>query len=599
MQKAITFLIVLLFSSQLSFSSVVDTNHVWGLTIDAVNNLSAIVTSLQNLCKKPTTRIVFDEFVPATDYQTAVTQIHNVSFIMGEILDSYYMNQYTLSTYAARTNEYVNLLGDKVDIWEVGNEVNGEWLGVTADVIAKIDTSYKIIKSKGKKTAVTLYYNKNCWENSKNEMFYWVNTNMKANLRNGLDYVWISYYEDDCNNLQPVWQQVFDSLHVLFPNSKIGIGECGTLTAGNKAAFINRYYKMNITTPKYVGGYFWWYFKQDCVPYTNALWTTFNNAIGNAACPATQASQISYTAISSSSISMTWVNGNGNKKAVFVYYGTTGTPAVQDGFTYTANQTYGQGMQDGTGWYCVYNGPTPTAGSIVINGLTPSQFYRVMVLEYNGNPGFEAYNKTTTSNNPLNVQSAMPVELVSFVSTVSNNSVKLKWVTATEMNNSGFDIERAISGSNEDWKAAGYIKGKGNSSSSITYEFTDNNLNPGKYKYRLKQTDFNGNFTYYNLAVDVSIGIPSRCELSQNYPNPFNPTTNIKYQLTQNSFVKLVLYDMLGREVARLVNEQQEAGYKTVEFNAKNLSSGIYYYKISAKSDASDFSDIKKMMLVK
>jgi hypothetical protein len=279
MKKIIILLIAALFSTNISYSTTIDTTRLWGVTIDGIDNLSTIVTSLQNLCKKPTTRIVFDEFIAAADYQTAVNQIHNVSFIMGEILDSYYMNQYSLTQYAARTNEYFNLFGDKVDIWEVGNEVNGEWLGTIPSVVAKIDTAYKIIKSHGKKTELTLYYNKDCYSNGSNEMFRWVNQQLSATMRNGLDYVLISYYEDDCNNLQPNWQAVFDSLHVLFPNSKIGIGECGT-TSANKYAYIDRYYKMHVTTPNFIGGYFWWYFKQDCVPYTSSLWARMNNDIG-------------------------------------------------------------------------------------------------------------------------------------------------------------------------------------------------------------------------------------------------------------------------------------------------------------------------------
>ncbi|MFA5403547.1 MAG: T9SS type A sorting domain-containing protein [Ignavibacteria bacterium] len=279
MKKIIFFLIIAIFSAQLSYSASIDTNKVWGVTIDGINNLNNIVASLSNLCKKPTTRIVFDEFIPATDYVNAINQIHNVSFIMGELLDSYYMNQYNLTQYVARTNEYVNLLGDKVDIWEVGNEVNGEWLGTISDVVAKIDTAYKIVKSKGKKTELTLYYNYNCYENSQNEMFRWVNQKLSTTMRNGLDYVLISYYEDDCNNLQPNWQEVFDSLHVLFPNSKIGIGECGTSINSKKANYINRYYRMNITTPNYIGGYFWWYYKQDCIPYSSSLWSVLNNAM--------------------------------------------------------------------------------------------------------------------------------------------------------------------------------------------------------------------------------------------------------------------------------------------------------------------------------
>ncbi|HEY5534815.1 MAG TPA: T9SS type A sorting domain-containing protein [Ignavibacteria bacterium] len=281
MNKILKFLLLALLFSHSSFAVQVDTNKVYGVTIDAISNLPAIVTSLSLHCYKPTTRIVFDEFVPATNYVDAVNQIHNVSFIMGEILDSYYLSLYNLAQYQARTTEYLNLLGSKVDIWEIGNEINGEWLGNTSDVVAKMNAAYSIIKTANKKTELTLYYNKNCWSNPANEMFRWVNENISTTMKNNLDYVLVSYYEDGCNNLQPNWQQVFDSLHAIFPNSKLGIGECGTTTANKKATYINRYYRMNITTPKYVGGYFWWYYKQDCVPNTTSLWTVLNSALAS------------------------------------------------------------------------------------------------------------------------------------------------------------------------------------------------------------------------------------------------------------------------------------------------------------------------------
>jgi hypothetical protein len=282
MKKIIAILLTAFLTVQVSYATTIDTTRVYGVTIDAVSQLSAIVNSLSKLCKKPTTRIVFDEFVPATDYVNAVNKIHPVSFIMGELLDSYYMKQYSLQQYTDRTNEYINLLGDKVDIWEIGNEVNGEWCGSTSSVVPKLNAAYDIVKSKNKKAALTLYYNYNCWETASNEMFRWTNANISAKMKSGLDYVWVSYYEDDCNGYQPNWQKVMDSLHVIFPNSKIGIGECGTTKSTKKAAYINRYYSLKVTTKNFVGGCFWWYFKQDCVPNTKALWTTMDAAFTKA-----------------------------------------------------------------------------------------------------------------------------------------------------------------------------------------------------------------------------------------------------------------------------------------------------------------------------
>ena len=258
---------------------ITDTTRMYGATIDAISALNSTVTSLSNLNYKPTTRIVFDEWQPASGYVNAVNRIHPVSFIMGEILDSYYMNQYSYDQYTARVVEYLNAFGNNVDIWEIGNEVNGEWCGSIPDVVQKIYAGFKIARGMNKTTELTLYYNKNCWSNPENEMFRWVNNSLPFKLRILLNYVLVSYYEDDCNNLQPNWQQVFDSLHVLFPNSKIGIGECGTKNSAKKETYINRYYRMNITTPNYVGGYFWWYYRQDCVPYTKPLWTVINNAM--------------------------------------------------------------------------------------------------------------------------------------------------------------------------------------------------------------------------------------------------------------------------------------------------------------------------------
>ncbi len=592
MRKIFLLLIVLLLKSQISFSTQIDTTRMYGLTLDAVNGLNKIDTSLARLCKKPTTRIVFDEFVAATYYQTPVNEISKFSFIMGEILDSYYMPQYTLQQYIDRTNEYLNLLGSKVDIWEIGNEINGEWLGNTSDVVAKMNAAYSIIKAANKKTELTLYYNKNCWSNPANEMFRWAQTNISTTMKNNLDYVLISYYEDDCNNLQPNWQQVFDSLHTMFPNSKIGFGECGTTTA-NKAAYISRYYRMNITTHNYIGGYFWWYYKQDCVPYTDPLWTTFNNSISNYAPPATQASQITSSPLSLTSLILSWTNGNGSKRAVFVKDAGSGVPNIQDGVTYIPNTIFGQGTSDGNGWYCVYNGSS--AGGLTITGLTPLHSYIAMILEYNGFSGFEGYNRNASTNNPVIIQGLMPVELVSFTSTVERNNVRLKWTTNNEVNNKGFNVERTLKANSENWVDAGFINGNGNINVPVKYEFVDKNIPAGNYKYRLKQIDYNGNFEYHNLSADVIVGTPSKFELSQNYPNPFNPTTNISFGMPVNSKVTIKIYDISGREIRTLLNDTRAAGYYTVMFDASGISSGVYFYKIQTDG----FSDLKRMLLVK
>ncbi len=275
--------IMLVAAAGICSNSVIDTGRVFGVTIDGIENMSSIITSLSSHNIKPVTRIVFDEFVPVSYYDTAVSRIHKVSFIMGELLDSYSFNLYSLKEYIDRVNEYYNALADRIDIWEIGNEINGEWLGSTPDVVAKMTAAYDIIKSHNSKTALTLYYNSKCRKNPENEMFRWAIQNIPVNMKEGLDYVWVSYYEDDCNGYQPEWQNVMDSLHSIFPNSKIGIGECGTEDSSLKALYMQKYYTLNVTTPNFVGGGFWWYYLQDCVPETKPLWTILEDIMKSSA----------------------------------------------------------------------------------------------------------------------------------------------------------------------------------------------------------------------------------------------------------------------------------------------------------------------------
>ena len=264
---------------------------VWGVTIDAVDPLPEIVDALSSLHVRPTTRIVFDEFVPASDYVEAVGAIASVSDIMGELLDSFYVAQYSTDEYEARAIEYLDALGPMVDIWEVGNEINGEWLcaedaeactpAQTAAVVQKMQTAFDLVEARGGSTALTLYYNEDCWSSPDNEMFTWAAANVSPSMRDGLDYVLVSYYEDDCNGLQPDWPTVFAELAVMFPNSKLGIGECGTVDGEAKAEYVTRYYGMEIDEPRFVGGFFWWYFRQDMVPRSAPLWAVLDGAIGS------------------------------------------------------------------------------------------------------------------------------------------------------------------------------------------------------------------------------------------------------------------------------------------------------------------------------
>ena len=246
------------------------------MTLDDVGDLDAIVDSLKSLSHRTMARIVFDSGVDPAYYVPAVARIKPVADIMGEILDSFAVKGISVSGYLDRTRSYVDQFGDGVSLWEVGNEINGEWLGETSSVVQKMTGAYDLVKSRGGSTALTLYFNQDCWAQADHEMFTWAQANVPSRMKSGLDRVWISYYEDDCNDLQPDWNPVFQRLARMFPNSQVGFGETGTKYSDRKRSYLTRYYQMKVNAPRYVGGYFWWYFHQDMVPGGGSLWQTLD-----------------------------------------------------------------------------------------------------------------------------------------------------------------------------------------------------------------------------------------------------------------------------------------------------------------------------------
>ncbi len=219
------------------------------------------------------------------------------------------------------------------------------------------------------------------------------------------------------------------------------------------------------------------------------------------------------------------------------------------------------------------------------------------VCTWTGQTSFSEFTLGGDSENPL------PVELIYINAYVKNRNVHLNWQTSTEVNNYGFEIERAIiqqvgQTSVCQWNKIGIVNGYGNSNSPKEYSFIDNNPPSGKIKYRLKQIDFDGSFKY-SQEVEVNIDAPKEYSLEQNYPNPFNPVTTIKFSIPEYAgeeiMTTLKVYDVLGREVATLVNEPKTAGYYEVKFNASQLSSGVYFYKL----ESGRFVQIKKFVLMK
>jgi hypothetical protein len=252
--------------------------HVFGVTLTDVSPLESISEALAKLAHKPTTRVVFDSRRQAITYLPALREIHAVSYVMGGLVDSVSVAPISIDAYAARTTDYLNELSEHVDIWEIGNEVNGEWLGPSDKVQAKIGAAYWQVKERDKRTALTLDYNKGCVQKPEHELFTWAQSYIAADIRQGLDYVWVSYYEQRCHGAEPDWDQVFTRLHELFPHAKLGIGGCGTSDPAQKAQLIEHFYTLDVDVPSFVGGYFWYYFRDDMQPSSAPLWSVLNDS---------------------------------------------------------------------------------------------------------------------------------------------------------------------------------------------------------------------------------------------------------------------------------------------------------------------------------
>jgi len=203
-------------------------------------------------------------------------------------------------------------------------------------------------------------------------------------------------------------------------------------------------------------------------------------------------------------------------------------------------------------------------------------------------PG-DAQGTDTTQSNPL------PVQLTSFTAEANQNGVTLKWHTATETNCAGFEVERrqlAVG----DWQKIAFVTGAGTSATPKPYAFEDSNVGTGRYVYRLKQVDSDGRYEYFgNVEIEID-ALPQSLVLSDNYPNPFNPSTNLEFRVRSSDQTKLVVCDMLGRELSVLFDGIAEAGrvYR-MQFDGGDFASGTYFAVIESGNQRI----VKRMVMVK
>ncbi|WP_408590157.1 hypothetical protein [Novosphingobium sp.] len=282
-----------------------------GITVDAVERAGAVLASVSAHRAVPTVRVVFDPGNAPAYYAPTIERLRPQAYIMGQLVDSSDMAKYTAAQVQARARSYAAALGPKVDVWEVGNELNGDWVGSSpAQINAKALRAYRVIANEfHARTAVTLNYwvGPQCYDHKWDDTLAFARA-MPAEMRTGLDYVLLSIYETACDPAQkPTAAQVatmLNELGTIFPKARLGIGEIGAQgradglranpSLAEKQRIARLYFGMQPTLaaqvgPRFTGGYFWWYYVEDAVPsslardraHTKArsLWPTIDNLL--------------------------------------------------------------------------------------------------------------------------------------------------------------------------------------------------------------------------------------------------------------------------------------------------------------------------------
>lgn len=286
--------------------------NLYGITIENPQQIDKIVESIKNLSWKPTVRIVFqaEDSNPST-YIAYLQKLKPYATIMGEILDSEAMQDMSEPVYQKRVNDYVGQLDQYVDIWEIGNEINGSWLGDNNLRSRNVGYAYDAVRAKNKPTALTTWFDPPSCVDPSYEMIKWNKQYIPERVKSGVSYALVSYYGSSCKSYnQQVngsphtwddfehlttsqWTTVFQNMRSVFPSAKLGFGEVGYQNdtpafegPGNtkmsdieKVRLIKEYYGLKISIPGYIGGYFYWEGSQDLVPKGNPIWVGLNEAL--------------------------------------------------------------------------------------------------------------------------------------------------------------------------------------------------------------------------------------------------------------------------------------------------------------------------------
>jgi hypothetical protein len=250
---------------------------LYGVTIDRTTDIAKVVAAERTWSHRPTTRVYFSASEPASYYEGALAQLSSVSQVMGELLDSSDASRVSTLAYQSRVESYLSTLGSSVSIWEIGNEVNGNWTGPYATGSAKLTEAYEDVSARGAKTALTLYANEytpdHCGDGtSELTPVQYSQAYVPASVRQGITYVFESYYPTQCHDTFPTTAEVgaeMSQLHALYPDALVGFGEVGLphpatrRTLATATTVMSWAYRLDPGLAYYVGGYFWWYGRQD------------------------------------------------------------------------------------------------------------------------------------------------------------------------------------------------------------------------------------------------------------------------------------------------------------------------------------------------
>jgi hypothetical protein len=252
---------------------------VYGVTIDDIGNISSVVSAAEAMPYMSTTRVYLDPGEPASYYKSALQQLAPHAYVMGEILDSSDMKSMTVPAEQTRVGSLLSALGSTVDVWEVGNEVNGNWTGSYSTGAQMLVNTYNQVAADGDRAALTLYENSwapnNCGDGT-TELTpqQYSSRYVPASVRDGIGYVLLSWYPTQCSGLSgnvsvsTITAEV-QGLHALYPNALVGFGELGlpnrtnSSTEAKAQSIMAYYYGIAIGEPYYIGGYFWWYWDED------------------------------------------------------------------------------------------------------------------------------------------------------------------------------------------------------------------------------------------------------------------------------------------------------------------------------------------------